>query len=223
MKPFIIAIDGSAASGKGTLARSLAEKLGLAFLDTGKLYRYVGYRLLKEKKNPDNEEEAVRLAQSLGGRLKPDDLQDPVLQSDEAGQAGSKVARFAGVRQALYDFQRGFALNPPDGGAVLDGRDIGTVICPDADIKFFITAPAEIRASRRLKELQSKGISVTYDAVLADMRERDARDAGRDAAPMIPAQDAIIMDTGAMSAAEVLDEALAHLRAKFGDKLFRND
>lgn len=213
-KPFIIAIDGTAASGKGTLARRLAALLGFAYLDTGKLYRYVGLAVLESGGDPDREEDAAAAARALEGRLRPADLADPALETDRAGKAASCVARFPAVRAALLDLQRNFAARPPDGvkGAILDGRDIGTVICPDAPLKFFVTAPAAVRAERRYKELQSKGFSVKYDAVLADMLERDARDAGRKDAPMKPADDAIVLDTGAMDPGAVLQAALSHVR-----------
>ena len=211
----IIAIDGSAASGKGTLAKLLAERLGFAWLDTGKLYRYVGYSVLQSGGDPADEKLAVAMAEQLKGHLNPADLQNPALATDEAGQAASKVGVFGGVRAALLQFQKDFAHQPPGGakGAVLDGRDIGTVVCPDADFKFYVTANIEIRAERRFKELQSQGISVTYDAVLADMRARDARDSGRATAPMKPADDAIPLDTGDLSIEGVLNTALSYVQA----------
>lgn len=214
----IIAIDGTAASGKGTLARKLATELNFAYLDTGKLYRYVGWKILKEGGDPDDQATAIAMARKLEGQLNPQELEDPDLSSDEAGQAASKIGQFQPVRDALIAFQRDFAINPPApySGAILDGRDIGTVICPQADAKLYIDAKTEIRAERRTKELQSKGFSVKYDAVLADMRARDARDAGRQAAPMKPADDALVLDTGAMSIAEVYDTALRFIREKIG-------
>ena len=207
----VIAIDGTAASGKGTLARRLARQLGYAYLDTGKLYRYVGYSIVRDGNDPADEATAEEKARGLEGHLNSDMLADPVLTSDIAGDAASKVAVFDGVRAALLDFQRNFAAKPPENakGAILDGRDIGTVICPDADLKLFIDANVEIRAKRRYKELQSKEIPVTYGAVLADMRARDARDSGRKNAPMKPADDAIVLDTSEMTAEDVLNKALS--------------
>lgn len=207
----IIAIDGPAASGKGSLARKLAGELGYAHLDTGALYRLVGWQVLEAGGDPADEKTALNVAEGLSGTLNPEILQNPALRTDEAGSAASKVAAYASVRTALIDFQKDFAKNPPNNapGAVLDGRDIGTVICPEADVKLFITADVEARANRRLKELQSKGIEATYGAVLADMRERDARDSGREAAPMKPADDAFVIDTTSMSEANVLAEALS--------------
>ncbi len=210
----VIAIDGTAGSGKGTLAKSLAKKLGFAYLDSGKLYRYIGFSLLRAGKDPENEALAIETAQKLKVNLKPEDLQDPSLSSDEAGLAASKIAIMAEVRKSLLDYQRQFAQTPPENatGAVLDGRDIGTIVCPNADIKLYIDADIEIRAERRHKELQSNDISVTYDAVLADMRERDQRDASRKVAPMKPAIDAIMFDTSKMSIDEVLETALSVIR-----------
>lgn len=208
----IIAIDGPAASGKGSLARRLARQLGFAYLDTGALYRAVGRAVLDAGGNPDDENVAIAAAQSLN--ICADDLQNPVLRNDESGQAASKVAKFPGVRAALYDFQKNFAASPQDGygGVILDGRDIGTVICPDADVKLFITATTEERSKRRHLELQSRGIDTGYDAVLADMIERDARDSDRATAPLKPADDAHILDTTNMSADQVFDAALAYIR-----------
>lgn len=214
----VIAVDGTAASGKGTLAKRLAKELGFAYLDTGKLYRYVGARLLARGIDPQDEAEAIAVAQGLNTTLKPEDLQDPALGSDENGQAASKVAALTGVRTALLDYKQNFALTPPNGasGAILDGRDIGTVICPDADLKLYIDANLEIRAQRRFKELQSKGISVTYDAVLADMLERDKRDSSRATAPMKPADDAIVLDTSTMSADDVFDKVRSAVTDRLG-------
>lgn len=217
MKHMIIAIDGPAASGKGTLARTLAARLGYAYLDTGTLYRLVGLTVLNAGQDPANEMDAVRAAKSLSASIKPEDLQNPALRSDAAGQAASKASQFSSVRAALLDFQKDFANNKNNDanlhGVVLDGRDIGTVICPDAPIKLFVTASLEERSKRRYLELTAKGIKTTQDAVLADMKERDARDSGRDAAPLKPAPDAHILDTSTMSAGEVLDHALSIIRA----------
>ncbi len=217
MTHMIIAIDGPAASGKGTLARRLAQRLDYAYLDTGALYRCVAKAVLDAGQDPANEMHAVRAAKSLSGALKPEDLQNPALRTDTVGQAASMVAKFAPVRQALLDFQKDFAAHPVTsasvGGVILDGRDIGTVICPDAPVKLFVTASTEERASRRFKELTGKGIETTYEAVLADMKERDARDAGRDTAPLKPAADAHILDTSTMSESEVMERAFSIIRA----------
>jgi cytidylate kinase len=209
-KSRVIAIDGPAASGKGTLARSLADRLGFAYLDTGKLYRAAGLAVLGEHGDPADDRSAVLAAEALRDGFTPGMLSDPGLGRDETGSAASKVSVFPGVLAALLDLQKQFAANPPQNkpGAVLDGRDIGTVVCPDADIKFFVTAAIDVRAERRYKELQSKDIDVTYEAVLAEMRRRDARDSGRAASPMKAADDAVILDTTHMHADEALQEAL---------------
>lgn len=212
----VIAIDGPAASGKGTIGRAIAKKLNLAFLDTGALYRAVGHIVLSAGHDPADEEQAILAAQTLKNTLQEGDLANPALRSDEVGSAASKVSAIQGVRSALLELQRDFAQNPPEGaaGALLDGRDIGTVICPDADAKLFITASAEVRAQRRYKELQSAGIDVTYGAVLTDMRERDERDSNRSIAPLKPAEDAQVLDTSDLSADEALNQALALIEKK---------
>jgi CMP/dCMP kinase len=195
---FTVAIDGPAAAGKGTISRAVAAHFGFAHLDTGLLYRAVG---------------------AMGGdpvaaarRLSPDDLARPDLRSAEAGQAASKVAVIPEVRAALVEFQRAFARRP--GGAVLDGRDIGTVICPEAEVKLFVTASPEVRAERRLRELVAAGFVTDYDTVLEDVRARDARDAGRAAAPMQVAGDALVLDTSAMSVKEAVAAAIAAVAAR---------
>ena len=209
----VIAIDGPAASGKGTLARKIAEILNYAHLDTGALYRAVANILLMAGHNPADEEQAILAAHTLKETLQPKDLDNPRLREDDVGAAASKVAAIQKVRDILFNLQRAFAKAPKEGyaGCVLDGRDIGTVICPEADFKLFVTADDEIRAKRRHKELQSRDIAVTYDAVLTDMRERDKRDSTRGSAPMKPAEDALILDTSDLSADEALEEALAYI------------
>lgn len=208
---YVIAIDGPAASGKGTLARRLAQHLGFAYLDTGALYRAVGKAVRDEGGNPDVESDAVLAAQNLAQSLKPEDLQNPALRTDEAGQDASKVAKYPQVRAALLQFQKDFAATPPEGiaGVVMDGRDIGTVICPDADVKLFVTATPEARSKRRYLELSAKGLKTSMEAVVADMKERDARDSGRDTAPLKPAHDAHILDTSTMDADAAFAAALA--------------
>lgn len=212
----IIAIDGNAASGKGTLARRLAAALGMAHMDTGSLYRLVALRLMKEGGAEEVDEgQAVEAAKALSQNYRTQDSDNLEIRTDEVGQLTSKISAIPAVRAQIFELQRNFANDAPR-GAILDGRDIGTVVCPDAAVKFFVTASPETRADRRHKELQSKGISVTYDAVLADMRERDARDAGRSTAPMKPAPDAIMLDTSAMTVDEVLAFALEKVREKTG-------
>ena len=212
MPHMIIAIDGPAASGKGTLARKLAQRLGYAYLDTGALYRAVAYLVLQAGGDPADEAAATKAARTS---FKPEDLQNPALRNDTVGSAASQVAKIPAVRQALLDFQKDFAAKPSDaaiGGVILDGRDIGTVICPNADVKLFVTASAQERSNRRFKELTGKGIATTYEAVLTDMIERDKRDSERDTAPLKPAADAHILDTSTMSENEVMERALSIIR-----------
>jgi cytidylate kinase len=189
---FTVAIDGPAAAGKGTISKGVASHFGFAHLDTGLLYRAVGRRVLDGV-------DPVAAAQALTA----EELGQGGLRTAEIAQAASKVAVIPEVRAALVDFQRAFARRA--GGAVLDGRDIGTVICPEAEVKLFVTASAEVRAERRFLELSAKGSYVTRDQVLADVRERDARDAERSTAPMKPAEDAVLLDTSELS----IDDALA--------------
>lgn len=189
----IIAVDGPVAAGKGTLARRLADHFGYAYLDTGALYRAVGSRVLRQGGDPADPVVATKAAESLD----ESDRAAPDLRSEAVGLAASKVATIPGVRAALLDFQRRFAHQPPGGkaGAVLDGRDIGTVVCPDAPVKLFVTARDEVRAERRYKELMDKGENVSFERVLADLRQRDAQDQARAAAPLKPADDAHLLDT----------------------------
>lgn len=210
----VIAIDGPAAAGKGTLARGLAARLGLAYLDTGSLYRAVGAKLLAGGGDPADAEVAAQVAQSLT----PADLGRPDLRTEAVGKAASEVAANPRVRAALLDFQRGFAANPPDGkaGAVLDGRDIGTVVCPDAPAKLFVDASVEIRARRRMEELQQGGSDAIYAAVLADLKERDARDRTRADAPLKPADDAELLDTTDLGIEQALEAALDFVHRKTG-------
>jgi len=202
----IIAVDGPAASGKGTLARRIARELGYGHLDTGKLYRAVGMAVLRQGGDPSD----PVTAESAARTLDPATLDDPELASDEAAQAASKVSAIPAVRAALLEFQRAFAAQPP--GAVLDGRAIGTVICPDADIKLYVTASDEIRAKRRHKELLERGKASIYARVLQDLKERDARDSARSVAPMKPAEDAVVLDTTALDAEAAYAAAMEHIQ-----------
>ncbi|MGE5506744.1 MAG: (d)CMP kinase [Actinomycetota bacterium] len=206
-----IAIDGPAAAGKGTLARRLAAELGFDYLDTGLIYRAVGMKLARDGRDPAD----PALAEAAARALAPADLAAGDLRDDAAAQAASKVAAIPGVRAALLDFQRLFAANPPGArGAVLDGRDIGTVVCPDAPIKLFVTASLEKRAERRLKELLDRGLPAIQEAVLADMRERDERDRNRSVAPLVAADDATVLDTSELDADQAFAAALDLVRSK---------
>jgi len=206
----IIAIDGSAASGKGTLAKSLARQLGYDYLDTGALYRAVGLSLIKAGVNPDNivENQAIDIAKSLDLDL----TNSPLIRDDRVADMASRVAAITPVRAALLDLQRRFAATPQSGrGAILDGRDIGTVVLPSADLKLFIDATIETRAKRRTKELHDAGQSAMFRDVLADMQARDKRDRTRSVAPLRAADDAITIDTTTMDAAAVLALALTYV------------
>jgi len=208
----IIAIDGPAAAGKGPLARRLAQHLGLALLDTGLLYRAVALKVMRQGYEPSDAAAAVAAAQGLG----PNDLEETDLRGEVVAGAASQVAVIPAVRAALLDFQRNFAHHPPEGakGAVLDGRDIGTVVCPDADAKLFLTASLDVRARRRLKELRDSGLEAIPSRVLLDMSERDARDAKRDVAPLEPAVEAFVCDTSDRDANAVFAAVLEFIRSK---------
>ncbi len=199
----IIALDGPAASGKGTLARKIAARYDLPHLDTGLLYRATARALIDAGERLDNEARAIAAARGLGLT----DFDEASLRGREMGEAASVVAAHPGVRAALLDLQRAFAARP--GGAVLDGRDIGTVICPDADVKIFVTASAETRANRRALELKGRGEKVDYAEVLDDIRKRDARDAGRSSAPLVKADDAVLLDTTNLDIDGAFDAAMA--------------
>jgi len=208
----IIALDGPSAAGKGTLSRRLADHYRLALLDTGLIYRAVAHHVLAAGAAANEREAAIAAA----ANLRTDDLNTPGLRAEATGAMASKVAAIPEVRLHLVDFQRKFAQHPPGGaaGAILDGRDIGTVICPDADVKIFLTASQEARAERRFQELRTGGHDTIKARVLADMRERDARDSARSAAPLVPAADAFVLDTTALSADQVFERVVGHIEAK---------
>lgn len=198
----IIAIDGPLASGKGTLARALALHFGLPHLDTGSIYRATALALIKNNIDPNDKAAAIKAAQNLD----MSNIIDSELRTAQVGAGASVVAAIPEVRKALFDFQRNFASNPK--GAVLDGRDIGTVICPDADFKFFVTASPEIRAQRRLKELHAAGDNITIEELTAQIIERDYRDANRADAPLKPTETSIMLDTSDMGIDEVIEKAI---------------
>jgi len=209
-KGAVIAVDGPAASGKGTIARALAAHFGLPHMDTGLLYRAVALNLWRWGGDPGSEFEALRAADMLN--IDPDDEE---LRSEPVSRIASSVSAYPSVRAALLDRQRQFAEQP--GGAVLDGRDIGTVIAPAADVKLFVTASPEVRAQRRVRELLERGMPAHYEDVVADIRARDARDGSRAVAPLKPAADAIILDTSDLDreaaiaeAVRLVEERLAH-------------
>ena len=193
---FTVAIDGPAAAGKGTISRAVAAHFGFAHLDTGLLYRAVGAKVLAG-------DEAIAAAKALD----PSDLDDSTLRTPEVAQAASQVAVIPEVREALVAFQRSFAGRPD--GAVLDGRDIGTVICPQADVKIFVTASPACRAERRHAELLAGGTEISYETVLSDVKARDARDSSRATAPLVPADDAVMLDTSDLTIDQAVAQAVA--------------
>ena len=200
---FTVAIDGPAAAGKGTISRAVAETFGFAHLDTGLLYRATGRRVLEAGISP---EEAAR-------GLSPEDLARPGLRTQPVAEMASQVATIPEVRAALVAFQRNFARR--DGGAVLDGRDIGTVICPEAEVKLYVTASAEARAARRFAELEASGTATSFEDVLDEVRIRDARDSGRADAPMKAADDAVLLDTTELSIEDAVARAVAEVQTRF--------
>ena len=197
-RSIVIAVDGPAASGKGTIARALARHFGLPHMDTGMLYRAVALNLWRWGGDPGKEFEALRACDVTS--VDPDDEE---LRSEAVSSIASRISAYPSVRTALLERQKQFASQP--GGAVLDGRDIGTVIAPQADVKLFVTADAEIRAQRRVRELLERGIPAGYEDVLIDIRSRDARDSGRPTAPLRQAEDALLLDTSALD----VDQAVA--------------
>jgi len=207
-----IAIDGPAASGKGTLARTLAMKLSFDYLDTGTLYRAVAREAIGKNLELSEENQSIQQLVEICNQLELPISQDETLRNSDVAQAASKIASLADVRSALVEKQREFAQNPPSGkGAVLDGRDIGTIILPDADRKFYIDANIEVRAKRRHLELEASGTEISNAEVLADLTERDAREKNRTTAPMIAADDAIFIDTTQKNAEEVLQLTLSFI------------
>jgi len=201
MAGFVIAIDGPAASGKGTIAAGLGREYGFPVLDTGLLYRAVGVSLQREGGDPAD----AAAAEDVARRLDPSRLDDPALRTREAGEIASVAAAHPGVRSALREFQQRFAEREP--GAVIDGRDIGTVIAPHAPAKLFVTASPEVRAERRFRQLKGQGEDVAYEDILADIRRRDERDSARAASPLVRAADAALLDTTQMTISQAADAA----------------
>ncbi len=216
----IITVDGPAAAGKGTLSQKLAEKYCLAYFDTGMVYRAVGLQMLKGNIDLADVSVAEQKAEELTFPKMMELSRDKDFRSAAGGNAASIVSSYGGVRSRLLDMQRNFAKNPvfadgtPAKGAIYDGRDTGTVICPEAEVKFFITASPEVRARRRYDEFIAKGMAAEYSQVLADVRSRDERDANRKDAPMKPADDAVILDTSDMTIEEVFDAAVEIIESK---------
>ena len=208
MRRFTVAIDGPAAAGKGTIGRALAARFGFAHLDTGLLYRAVALKML-EAGGPLDSGHAARIARDLV----PADIEALGLRRSEVTRESSRIAAIPKVRSALLDFQRSFSRR--DGGAVLDGRDIATVIAPDAELKLYVTAEDDVRARRRLKELSNSGIHTTFGKVLADLRERDRRDQNRGLAALRRTDDAILLDTTELSIAQAVEEAAAAVNERF--------
>ena len=205
----IIAVDGPTASGKGTIAKALAAHFGLPHLDTGLLYRAVGWQCAVNGGNPDSENDARRACAF------PDELLgNPELRSEHSGGLASRVSVHPKVRQALFDRQRAFATQP--GGAVLDGRDIGTVIAPEADVKLFVIASVPARAERRFAEMQQSGRAATLPEIAADLEARDYRDATRSTAPLLAAEDAVVLDTSLLSRDEAVARAIALVELRLG-------
>ncbi|CAN5164332.1 (d)CMP kinase [soil metagenome] len=203
----IIAVDGPAASGKGTIGRALAKHYGLPHLDTGLLYRAVGIAVLRHGGDPENADDALKACDFSTAML-----DDPEIRSEAASRAASAVSAHRDVRAALLERQRAFARQP--GGAVLDGRDIGTVIAPEADAKLFVTASPAVRAERRFAELTGRGVHVVLDHVLADIEARDARDSGRSVAPLRQAPDADLLDTTNLTIADAVRQAISLVEAQ---------
>jgi cytidylate kinase len=215
-RSFVVAIDGPAASGKGTLARRIAERFALAHLDTGALYRATAFLVLDQAGDPTDPIIAAAAAGHVDHRL----LSDPRLRGEAVAAAASVVAALPAVRSALLNWQRDFAAHPPAPakGAVLDGRDIGSVVCPAADVKLFITATAEERARRRVEELRQGGAAAIFEDVLQDMKERDARDSERRTAPLGAAPDAMVIDTTMLDADRVFDRACVLIKHALKEK-----
>lgn len=220
-KKIVIAIDGPSASGKGTLAKMIAERLGYAHLDTGTLYRAVGLATLEMEGDPSNIDDVRPAIGIIKRNLTEELLANPAIRRKEVADAASKVSALPEVRKNLLDYQQEFAKNPPGnvGGAVLDGRDTGTVVCPDADVKFFVDADVDERARRRFKDLERFHTDLTQEQVLADLKERDARDRNRPISPAKPAEDAYIIDMTTKTPEEGVEEMISVIMGKILSKV----
>lgn len=207
-----IAIDGPSGAGKGTLAKALSAHYDLAFLDTGLLFRATARKAFLQNIKCDEVTKVVAIAQSLNA---DDFAPEDELRTEQVGQMASKIAVIPEVRATLTTYAQNFAKTSGQAkhGAILDGRDIGTVICPDAPFKFFVTASPEVRAKRRVKELQNRGIRVIYDDILKEIKERDLRDSSRHESPLKPAEDSFLIDTSGLSSAQVVEMAISHIDA----------
>lgn len=216
-QPVIITVDGPAASGKGTLCRRLAQAFHLYYLETGAIYRLLGLRMLDAGLDTENADLAEQAARLLNEEFEVAMLENPALRADHVGTHASKSSSHAGSRAALLQLQRTLAANPPAGfkGSILDGRDTGTIVCPDAPLKLYVTASAAVRADRRTKELLSRGFEVNGEAVLKELEARDARDMTRAVAPLVPAKDAVILDTSLLGADEAFKAASGFIVSRF--------
>ena len=221
MKNVIITVDGPSGAGKGTLCYALAEKLGFDFLDSGAIYRITALDALKKQVNLENEDAVAEVGRNLNVQFVPDNGEVNVIldgenvgdqiRTAEAGQNASKVAAFPKVREALLQRQRNFACEK---GLVADGRDMGTIVFPEAQVKLFLDASAEERAKRRVKQLQLKGFNATFEQILGEIKERDYRDRNRAVAPLVPAKDALVLDSTHLSIDEVIRQALGYISSK---------
>jgi len=214
-RPVVIAVDGPAASGKGTLSNSLANHFGFARLDTGLIYRALGLKVLGDGTDTSDKQKVILLANQLSF----DDLNQENLRSEKVGAVASRVAAIPDVRAVLLKFQRDFAAHPPaeKSGVVLDGRDIGTIVCPNANFKIFLIADKDVRATRRFKELQDRRLRAIYSRILRDMEDRDARDSFRSVAPLEPAKDAFVLDTSNLSVDATFVAALKYISTQNED------
>ena len=214
-RPVVIAVDGPAASGKGTLSNSLAKHFDFARLDTGLIYRALGLKVLGDGTDASDKQKVILLANQLSF----DDMNQENLRSEKVGAVASRVAAIPDVRAALLKFQRDFAVHPPaeKSGVVLDGRDIGTIVCPNANFKIFLIADKDVRATRRFKELQERGLRAIYSQILRDIVDRDARDSLRSVAPLEPAKDAFVLDTSKLSVDATFVAALRYISTQNKD------